>query len=421
MNVLIFFLIVVSILAIGYGFIGWRLITTSQLPAPWNALAWGCLILLFLLPPAAFSLQVSRIENSFSGILSWLGYTSMGFVSLVFTLIAAREITVLVSAGVQKVLALAKDFFQAGTGGSLEADAARREFLMQTSNLAILGAAGILTGYGFYEARRKPAILEITVPIRHLHPDLEGFRILQITDIHAGLTVKRPFVEMVAEQVQNIEAELIAFTGDLADGTVPYLREHVDPLRHLTAPYGRFFVTGNHEYYSGAGPWIEEADRLGFTVLLNEHRVVTRGSASIMLAGVTDYSAGDFAPTQASDPAVAVEGAPNTNVRILLAHQPRSIFAATAHNFDLQISGHTHGGQFFPWNFLAAVGQPYIAGLHNHEGIWVYVSKGTGYWGPPVRLAARSEVTILKLVRDATDNEPAHGAMNTSAEKTRTA
>lgn len=403
MNVLIFFLIVVSVFAIGYGLVGWRLIATSNLAWPWSAAAWAALALLFVMPVTAFMMQINRIEGPVADVFSWLGYLTMGFISFVFTLVVMREIVLLAAVVAQKLLTLGREFFQAGGTAAFETDGGRREFLMQTTNLAVLGAAGVLTGYGFYEARRHPGIVEVTVPIRNLPGDLHGFRILQITDIHAGLTVKRPFVEMVAEQVQGLEADLIALTGDLADGTVPHLREHVEPLRHLTAPFGRYFVTGNHEYYSGAEPWIEEADRLGFTPLVNGHRIVTRGEGSLLLAGITDYSAGDFIPAQASNPDAAVDGAARTDVRILLAHQPRSIFAARPHGFDLMISGHTHGGQFFPWNFLAAIGQPYIAGLHRHDSTWVYVSKGTGYWGPPVRLAARSEITLLTLVPESPD------------------
>ncbi|MEX2191311.1 MAG: metallophosphoesterase [Bacteroidota bacterium] len=399
MNVLIFFLIVVVILGGGYAYIGWRLIASSSLTGTWSLFAWITLIVLFVIPPIAFSLQINRIENSFTDFLAWASYLSMGFVSMVFTLLVFRDIIHLTSAGIQKILIAAKDFFQSASLAALNADPGRREFLFQASNVVIIAGGGLLTGYGLYEARRKPAVLEVAVPIKNLPADLEGFRILQVTDIHAGLTVKRPFVEMVAEQMEGISADLIAMTGDLVDGTVRHLREHVEPFKHLSAPSGQFFITGNHEYYSGVEPWIEEVDRLGYTVLLNEHRVIKRGNASILLSGITDYSAGDFDRTRPSDPARSVEGAPRTDVRILLAHQPRSIFAAQPFKFDLQISGHTHGGQFFPWNFLAAVGQPYISGLHKHENTWVYVSKGTGYWGPPVRLAARSELTILTLTR----------------------
>ncbi|MEX2116655.1 MAG: metallophosphoesterase [Bacteroidota bacterium] len=400
MNVLIFFLVVVSILAIGYGYIGWRLIASSNLTGTWNHIAWIALIALFAIPPTAVLLQINRVENTFTDLLAWVSYISMGFISMVFTLLVFRDIVLLTSSGIQKLLLAAKEFFQSAPLAALDPDPSRREFLLQASNVAVVAAGGILTGYGFYEARRKPAVIEITVPIRNLPADLEGFRILQVTDIHAGLTVKRPFVEMVAEQMEGINADLIAMTGDLVDGTVRHLREHVEPFKHLSAPNGQFFITGNHEYYSGVEPWIEEVDRMGFTVLLNEHRVIKRGNASILLSGITDYGAGDFDRHRPSDPAASVEGAPPTDVRILLAHQPRSIYAAQPFKFDLQISGHTHGGQFFPWNFLAAVGQPYISGLHKHGDTWVYVSRGTGYWGPPVRLASRSELTVLTLTRD---------------------
>ena len=399
MNVFIFLLIAACILGIGYGYLGWRLIATSNLTAPWNLAAWITLVIFYLIPLTAFVLQINRIENAFTHALSWLGYLSMGFVSMLFTLVLLRDVVLSTSAGIQKLVLWGKDFFQVGAQAALAADPARREFLVQASNAVIIGAGGILTGYGLYEARRSPALLEIPIPIKDLPPDLEGFRILQISDIHAGLTVKRPFVEMIAEKVDGIKADLIAFTGDMVDGSVGYLREHVEPFRHISAPHGQYFITGNHEYYSGVEPWIEEIDRLGFTVLLNEHRLIRRGKGTILLSGVTDYSAGDFVPSQKSDPSAAVAGAPASDVRILLAHQPRSLYAALPFGFDLQISGHTHGGQFFPWNFLAAVGQPYISGLHKHGDTWVYVSKGTGYWGPPIRLAARSEITVFSLTR----------------------
>lgn len=400
MNVLVFLLIVIVILGGGYAYIGWRLIASSNLPGPWNLIFWIVLIILFVIPPIAFFLQINRVENTFTDFLAWASYLSMGFVSMVFTLLVFRDIILMTSTGIQKLLLVAKEFFQSTSLVALNADPGRREFLLQASNVAVIAGGGILTGYGLYEARRKPAVIEVSVPVRNLPAEFEGFRILQVTDIHAGLTVKRPFVEMVAEQMEGINADLIAMTGDLVDGSVRHLREHVEPFRHLSAPEGQFFITGNHEYYSGVDPWIEEVDRLGFTVLLNEHRVIRRGNVSLLLSGVTDYGAGDFDRLRPSDPAASVEGAPATDVRILLAHQPRSIFAAQPFKFDLQISGHTHGGQFFPWNFLAAVGQPYISGLHKHGDTWIYVSKGTGYWGPPIRLAARSELTVLILTRD---------------------
>jgi len=163
-------------------------------------------------------------------------------------------------------------------------------------------------------------------------------------------------------------------------------------------------VTGNHEYYSGADAWVKEAGRLGFDVLMNEHRIVRRGEASIVLAGITDYSGEQFSPVHRSDPVAAFAGSPEKTARVLLAHQPRSVEAAGRVGFDLQLSGHTHGGQFFPWNLLATLNQPYIKGLHRHGRGWIYVNRGTAYWGPPLRLGVPPEITLLILRRDGADD-----------------
>src|SRR6266702_2837822 len=185
--------------------------------------------------------------------------------------------------------------------------------------------------------------------------------------------------------------------GDVADGLPPVLRDEVAPLAWLAAPHGKFFVTGNHEYYWDAAAWVRELERLGFSALVNAHRVIRRGTARLVLAGVTDHSASRLVPGHASDPAAAVAGALESDVWVLLAHQPKSAFEARAVGFDLQLSGHTHGGQYFPFNLLVRLFQPFVAGLHRLEEMWLYVSRGTGYWGP--RLGAPSEITLIQLTR----------------------
>jgi predicted MPP superfamily phosphohydrolase len=173
----------------------------------------------------------------------------------------------------------------------------------------------------------------------------------------------------------------------------------VAPLGRLLSRHGTYFVTGNHEYYSGVLPWMAELERLGIKVLHNEHVVIERAGAKLVLAGVPDYSAGRFDRSHRSDPLAALAGAPvPVGARVLLAHQPRSAPAAEQAGFDLQLSGHTHGGQFLPWNFFVRFQQPFTAGLHRLGRMWVYVSRGTGYWGPPKRFGAPSEITQIKLV-----------------------
>lgn len=399
MQFIIFFLIVFVALALGYGYIGWRLIASSALSPPWSTLAWVLLIVLAILPPLTIALEVLGREK-WSDKLAWVSYVSIGFLSFLFTLLVIRDVAWLITGAVQKLLA----FF--GGANELKAatddppDPGRRNMLIQTMNLGIIGAAAGLTAYGVFEARRRPAIKEIDISIKDLPEALNGFRIVQITDIHAGLTIKRDYIETIVGMVNELRADVIAFTGDMADGSVAHLRNDVEPFSRMKSKYGTYFVTGNHEYYSGVEQWVEEAGRLGMKVLLNSHEVLKIGDSNILFAGVTDLSGGGFLESHISSPAASIANAPRCDVRILLAHQPKSVHEASPLGFDLQISGHTHGGQFFPWNFAAALAQPYISGLHDHKGTWIYVSIGTGYWGPPVRLGTRSEITVFTLVRD---------------------
>jgi predicted MPP superfamily phosphohydrolase len=402
----LWFIIAFSIVSAGYGYAGWRLITPAHFPPPWSWIAWTLLALFLLLPVLAMSVEFNRLDFPLKRGLEWGAYISLGFFSMVITLLVMRDIAWLIVTGAQKLAELVAVMNGGSPRSAGAADPHRRNLLVQCMNLGVIAAAGGLTAYGIYEARRRPSIVEVEIPIKGLPGSLQGFRIVQITDIHAGLTVTRPFVEMVVEMANAQMGDIVAFTGDLVDGTVEQLREHVAPMKNLQARYGRFFITGNHEYYSGALPWVEEAKRLGFDVLLNEHRVIRQEGGTILLAGVTDSSAGGFIPGHRSDPYKAIAGAPAADVRVLLAHQPKSLYEGSKAGFDVQISGHTHGGQFFPWNLLATIGQPYIKGLHKFADTWIYVSKGTGYWGPPVRLAARSEITVITLNRDPETSAP---------------
>src|SRR6202042_929627 len=228
---------------------------------------------------------------------------------------------------------------------------------------------------------------------------LHGFSIAQISDVHVGPTIKRGFVETIVQRTNELKADMIAVTGDLVDGSVQQLSTHTAPLAGLKARHGAYFVTGNHEYYSGERAWTEEIRRLGLRVLKNEHVVLKHNGASLVLAGVTDLSAHHFDASEHSDPVAALRGAPAAaGARILLAHQPSSAAAAATAGFDVQISGHTHGGQFWPWNHFVRFFQPFTAGLHRLKDLWVYVSRGTGYWGPPNRFGVPSEITRIRLV-----------------------
>jgi predicted MPP superfamily phosphohydrolase len=256
----------------------------------------------------------------------------------------------------------------------------------------------MVTFVGFINARRRAGIRNVDVPIDGLPPALHGFSIAQITDIHVGATIKRGYVNRIVDAVNALEADVVAVTGDLVDGSVARLAGHTEPMRRLTARHGVFFVTGNHEYYSGVHAWIAELRRLGLSVLMNEHIVLVHEGECIVIAGVTDFNAHHFDPSHRSDPARAIVGAPEQAVKVLLAHQPRSAFAAAQAGYHLQLSGHTHGGQFFPWSLVVKFLEPFTNGLYRLGELSLYVSRGTGYWGPPKRFGAPSEITHLRLV-----------------------
>ncbi len=330
----------------------------------------------FVIP---LSLRVRSMRNrGLADRIAWIGLLAMGFFSSLF------------------VATLLRDLFLLATHWILSGPKAAA--LSVSSARYAVTLTLIATLVGFIIARR-PRLVEVSIPVQNLPEALHGFSIAQISDIHVGPTIKRGFVERIVGRVNNLKADLIAVTGDLVDGTVHQLSQHTAPLAKLTARHGAYFVTGNHEYYSGERAWTQEIRRLGLTVLKNQHVVLQHDGALLVLAGVTDIGAHHFDPAQRSDPAAALSGAPgNAGARILLAHQPSSADAAASAGFDVQISGHTHGGQFWPWNFFVRYFQPFTAGLHRLKNLWVYVSRGTGYWGPPNRLGIPSEITRIRLV-----------------------
>ena len=354
--------------------VGWRLL--PALGPSW--VAWGVglgLVASAVLMP--MGLLARRVRNrAWSVVLAWAGLIFMGLFSSIFVLTLLRELLLLVGSLV------------GGPSAALE----------RVSAQAVVIVAVLVTVWGYVNARRRAKVVSVDVPIAGLPEALQGFTIAQISDIHVGPTIKAPYLQAIVDAVNGLRADMVAVTGDLVDGSVRELSQHVAPLAGLQSRHGTFFVTGNHEYYSGAHAWIAELRGLGVRVLMNEHTVLQHDAARLVVAGVADYTAHHFDPTHRSDPLAALAGSPSEATRLLLAHQPRSAEAAERAGFHLQLSGHTHGGQFFPWNFFVPLQQPFVAGLHRLRNLWVYTSRGTGYWGPPKRLGAPSEITRLRLV-----------------------
>jgi predicted MPP superfamily phosphohydrolase len=263
------------------------------------------------------------------------------------------------------------------------------------------GAAAALL-IGALAALRGPHVRRVDIPLDDLPTEWEGLRIVQISDLHVGPTIGAAYVRRVVEMSNALDPDLVALTGDIVDGPVARLADAVAPLSGLVSREGVFLVLGNHDYYSGAGPWVTHFESLGLQVLRNEHRLLTRGNARLVVGGVVDPAAYLDTPPQSPQPMLAAAPGVGAAVRLLLSHHPKLAPQAEQAGFDLQLSGHTHAGQFFPWTLaVRLVHAPHIAGLSRCGRLWVYVSAGTGTWGPPVRLGTRPELTLLRLVRAA--------------------
>ena len=377
-------------------FVGWRLVPAVDAAAPEAAIALALLLgaAAVLMPTSLIGQRLPRGGKRTREVLTWVGLLCMGLFSSLFVLTVLRDVALLVAWGLS------------AAAPTLLSEASWRT-AQHWSGLAVpvLGLAA--TVVGFLNARRTAAVVRVDVPIAGLPAALHGFTVAQISDIHVGPTIKHGYLQSIVKKVNALDADMVAITGDLVDGKVAELARHVAPLAKLESTHGTYFVTGNHEYYSGAHAWVAELERLGVRVLMNEHVVLQHGATAqagsgspLVLAGVADYGAHHFDPSHRSDPAAAMLGAPaNAGMHLLLAHQPRSAAAAAEAGFQLQLSGHTHGGQFWPWNHFVRLQQPFTAGLHKLKDLWVYTSRGTGYWGPPNRLGAPSEITHLRLVR----------------------
>ncbi|MFD4836714.1 metallophosphoesterase [Achromobacter sp. NPDC058515] len=376
-----FFLRFLTLGALAHVYVGARLIPDALLGGEGSAAAILALVLSCVLIPLGM-LGRSSVHPPWGDRIAWVGLLAMGLFSSLFVLTALRD-----------ALLLLAWLANLAVGAGLPWIALRRASAWTVAGLALAGTLA-----GLYNARRRARVVDVDVPIAGLPQDLDGFTIVQISDIHVGPTIKKRYVQAIVDAVNEQLPDMVAITGDVVDGSVEQLSAQASPLGELRAPHGVYLVTGNHEYYSGVAPWVAEFRRMGLRVLMNEHAVIHPAGLPVVVAGVTDYSAGSFDPQQRSNPRAALAGAPADALpKILLAHQPRSAAAAEPLGYTLQLSGHTHGGQFFPWGFFVRFQQPFTAGLHRMGKMWVYTSRGTGYWGPPKRLGAPSEITRLRL------------------------
>lgn len=383
---LTFFVIVLLIMGGIHGYLFWRLVLETEVPPPFSmALGWLFAVALAAIP---LSFVLGRVlDKGIARLFVVPAYVWLGLVFQAFYIVLALDV-VRGAAWIVLRLGGAEPLF-GGPAGSLMA------WRVAAAGAAAASLALTVVGVGW--GLRRPVVNRLEIALAKLPPALDGFTILQLSDIHLDLVHGRRWLDGVVDTASALDPDLVAITGDLAEGSVAKYAADAEPLRRLAPPHGVFFVTGNHEYFHDLDGWLTLLGEFGVTVLRNERVSVQRGGASFELAGIDDHEAGRIAPGHGPDLPRALDGRDPGKALVLLAHQPRAVSEAARLGVDLVLSGHTHGGQIWPFSYLVYLQQPFVRGLKRLGGTQLYVSSGTGFWGPPMRLGTRAEITLIRL------------------------
>jgi predicted MPP superfamily phosphohydrolase len=373
-------LLFMAVLFGGHWYVARRLIVQPQLPEVLSTtLLWGIGLLCASL--VAQPISERFLSRSKWQWLAWVASIWMGFAFLFLMLLFASDVVV---------------WFGGSLLGALSEGDHNLSLVRARAGLVVL--VGLVAGgFALRNGLSPPALLRVEVALPRWPEALDGFRIAQISDIHIGSILGREFAQQLTDRVNALEADLVAVTGDLVDGRVEILRDEVAPFGGLRGRHGVFFVTGNHDHYSGADAWATCAAELGMRVMRNRHIVLGQGEQAFALAGVDDHRAGMLPGEDGEDLDAALAGIPKDMPVVLLAHDPSTFKRASSRAIDLQLSGHTHGGQIWPFRYFVRAAMPFVDGLYSRKGARLYVSRGTGFWGPPMRLAAPAEITELVL------------------------
>jgi len=338
-------------------------------------------------------------EIGASRLYEWVGYPWLG-------VLMTMTVAVAIGAVIERVIIAARQRARAGSprpppaeDATVEATAVARRDLLKVVPVGVLAAGGVGAGYGKYRAFTAPELTDVPVPIAKLPASLEGMTIVQLTDVHVGSFIGESFIDMLVAATNDTKPDLVVITGDLVDGSVAELGDAVGALARLRSRFGTFFVTGNHEYYSGDVAWVAFLERIGVRVLRNTRATIGDPGGSIDLVGVDDWSGARRSARKGYDLEAALHGRDPDRAAILLAHQPANFEVVASRGLDLQISGHTHGGQVFPMSRLVALRHPYHRGLYQHRESLLYVSRGCGFWGPPSRIDSPPELVRYVLGR----------------------
>jgi hypothetical protein len=376
LGLLVFLSVIVGVLGGGHYYLARRLILDLQLDP---GLQTGLLVGLVTLGASMILQPIAErtIRSPLARPLSWIASVWMGAAFVLLVLLGLGDLGLWI-----RELALGP--------------AAAPVEVARLRALATLGVAGLTVATGMRAALRVPSVRRVEVPLRRWPAALDGFRIVQITDVHIGPLLGAGFARAVTTRANELRPDIVAVTGDLVDGSVAKLMHAVAPFGDLKSRHGVFFVTGNHDHYSGANAWATAVERLGMRVLRNESTRIEQDGASFDLAGVDDHR-GDWVSGSREDLDAALGNRNNDRPVVLLAHDPTTFRDASRYGVDLQISGHTHGGQIFPFHLPVKLATTWIAGLYEKGLSKLYVSRGTGFWGPPMRIGAPPEITELVL------------------------
>ncbi|KOX15594.1 membrane protein [Saccharothrix sp. NRRL B-16348] len=397
-----FFVLFAVVMGAAHYYIWRRAVRATTRPGRGRRIGTGVVVFLYLLVMAALS--VSRLgESGLVVAVAWPGFFWLAGAFYFALILGVLEIPRLVlnrAARAHEVPAAvgAPTAEVEAPGATLEeqpVDPGRRLFIARS--LAVAGGVATVgvVGFGATQALGDPVVKRIPVTLGKLDQRLSGYRIAVVSDIHLGPLLGRAHTERIVRMINEQGVDLVAIVGDLVDGTVDELGEAAAPLRDLVSTHGSFFVTGNHEYYSGAEPWLAELERLGVNPLRNERLRIERAGASFDLAGVNDVTGETF--QDGPDYGRALAGRDTSTPVVLMAHQPVAVREAAKHGVDLQLSGHTHGGQMFPFHLAVGLQQPVRSGLETVDGTQVYTSNGAGFWGPPVRVGAAPDISVVEL------------------------
>ena len=383
---LTFLTVVLLIMGSVHGYLFQRLVVGTAVPGPWSTLLAWALAAAVLSIPLSF-VASRKLDRKVARFFVVPVYLWMGFVFQTFFLVLALDLLRLVGTLALRLAGL----------GTIFSDADAALLAWQIAGGAATGVTLLATVFAIWWGLTRLAVRQVEVALPNLPPALDGFTILHLSDLHLDLIHGREWLEGIVVRANAQGADLIAITGDLAEGSVAQFSGDAEPIRNLSAPHGVFFVTGNHEYFHDLDGWLAFLRDRRIRVLRNERVSIGTGSAEFDLAGVDDHDGIRLAQGHGPELKKALDGRDPDRALVLLAHQPRIIQEADEEGVGLVLSGHTHGGQIWPFSYLVYLSQPYVRGLIRHGGTSLYISSGTGFWGPPMRLGTTAEMAVLTL------------------------